>query len=80
MGIVLVAFLAARISRAASCYHDDINLETHQLGRKLREPIELSLRISVLDGDVLSFYVAKLAQSQPNCLGTGGLTSWIGIR
>ena len=57
-----------------SCYHDDINLETHQLGRKLREPIELPLRISVLDGDVLSFYVAKLAQSQPNCLGTGGLT------
>ena len=46
-----------------SCYHDDINLETHQLGRKLRKPIELSLRIAVLDDDVLSFYVAKLAQS-----------------
>ena len=76
MGIVLVAFLAAWIS-GPSCYHDDINLETHQLGRKLREPIALPLRISVLDGDVLSFYVAKLAQSQPNCLGTGGLTSWI---
>ena len=78
MGIVLVAFLAARIP-APSCYHDDINLETHQLGRKLRSPIELPLRISVLDGDVLSFYVATLAQSQPNCLGTGGLTSWIGL-
>jgi hypothetical protein len=51
-----------------SCCHDDINLETHQLGRKLREPIDLSLRISVLDGDVLSFYVATLAQSEPNCL------------
>ena len=37
----------------------------------------LPLRISVLDGDVLSIYVAKLAQSQPNCLGTGGLTSWV---
>ena len=58
-----------------SCYHDDINLKTHQLSRKLREPIALPLRISVLDGDVLSFYVAKLAQSQPNCLGTGGLSS-----
>ena len=80
MGIVLVAFLAARIQRIPSCYHDDINLETHQLGRKLREPIALPLRISVLDGDVLSFYVAKLAQSQPNCLGTGGLTSWIDRR
>ena len=80
MGIVLVAFLAARIDLVPSCYHDDINLETHQLGRKLREPIELPLRISVLDGDVLSFYVATLAQSQPNCLGTGGLTSWIARR
>ena len=76
MGIVLVAFLAARIV-GPSCYHDEINLETHQLGRKLRKPIALSLRISVLGGDVLSFYVAKLAQSQPNCLGTGGLSSWI---
>ena len=65
MGIVLVAFLAARTG-GPSCYHDDINLETHQLGRKLREPIALPLRISVLDGDVLSFYVAKVAQSQPN--------------
>ena len=80
MGIVLVAFLAARIHAVPSCYHDDINLETHQLGRKLRSPIVLPLRISVLDGDVLSFYVAKLAQSQPNCLGTGGLSSWIGRR
>ena len=63
MGIVLVAFLAAWTHRVPSCYHDDINLETHQLGRKLRSPIALPLRISVLDGDVLSFYVAKLAQS-----------------
>ena len=77
MGIVLVAFMAAWIVWVLSCYHDDINLETHQLGRKLREPIDLSLRISVLGGDVLPFYVAKLAQSQPNCLGTGGLTGWI---
>src|SRR5262245_18965558 len=63
-----------------SCCHDDINLETHQLGRKLREPIDLSLRISVLDGDVLSFYVAKLAQSPPNWLGTSGLSSCIARR
>src|SRR5215475_5696012 len=56
-----------------SYYHDDINLETHQVGRKLRKPIRLTLPISVLDDDVLSFYVAKLAQSQPDCLG--GLTN-----
>ena len=47
-----------------SCYNDDINLETDQLGRKLREPIALPLCISVFDGDALSFYVATLAQSQ----------------
>src|SRR6266536_2455519 len=63
--------------RGPSCYHDDIDLKTHQLGRKLRGPIALPLRISVLDGDVLSFYVAKLAQSRPNCLDTGGVTSWV---
>ena len=49
----------------------------HQRGSKLGDLIEFPLRISVLDGNVLSFYVATLAQSQPNCLGTGGLTSWI---
>ena len=63
MGIVLVAFLAARIHGSPPADHDEINLETHQLGRKLRGPIELPLRVSVLDGDVLSFYVATLAQS-----------------
>src|SRR5262249_15821119 len=63
-----------------SCYDDHINLETHQLGRKLRGPIGLPFRISVLDGDVLSFYVATLAQCHPNCLGTSGLTSSIARR
>jgi hypothetical protein len=55
MGIVLVAFLAARNQRGPSCYHDDINVETDQLGRKLRIPIGLPFRISVLEGDILSF-------------------------
>jgi hypothetical protein len=63
-----------------SCNHDDIDLETRQLGRKLRKPIKLPLRISVLGGNVLSFYVAELAQSQPNCLGTGGLSTSIARR
>ena len=54
-----------------------IGLETHQLGHKLRGTITLPFRISVLDGDVLSFYVATLAQSQSNCLGSGGLSSWV---
>ena len=75
MGIVLVAFFGRLDRRVPSCYHDDIDLETHQLGCRLRGPIDLSLRISVLDGDVLSFYVAKLAQSQPNSLDAGGVSS-----
>jgi hypothetical protein len=79
MGMVWVAFLAARICPVPSCYYDDVDLKTHELGRKLTEPIALPLRISVLDGDVLSFYVAPLAERQPNCFGTGGLASWIGI-
>ncbi len=36
MGIVVVAFFAARIPSVPSCCHDDIDLETHQLRRKLR--------------------------------------------
>src|SRR4030095_6495255 len=64
---------------APSRSQDEIQLETHQLGRKLRLPAALSLRISVLDGDVLSFYVAKLAQSQLNCLDTGGVTNAVAL-
>ncbi|HEY7553603.1 MAG TPA: hypothetical protein VIH18_02240, partial [Candidatus Binatia bacterium] len=65
--------------RIPSCYHDDINLETDEIGRKLRDPIDVSLRISVLDGDVLSFYVTKLAQSPPNRLGTDGRTNAVAL-
>ena len=62
---------------ASSSYDDEIDLETHQLGGKLRSPISLPIRISVLGGDVLSFDIAALAQSQPNWLGTDGLTGCI---
>src|SRR5262249_8280323 len=34
--------ILSRQDRSVSCYHDDINLEMHQLSRKRREPIELS--------------------------------------
>src|SRR5688572_11565206 len=49
----------------SSCYHDDFNLETHQLGHKLREPVNFSLRVFVLYGYALSLYVAKVTQSLP---------------
>src|SRR5262249_58079647 len=56
-----------------SCYHDDIDVETHQPGSKLGSPIGLPLRIPVIDGDVLSFYIAQVAKCQANPFGTGGL-------
>ena len=56
--------ILGRLDRHVSCrYHDDINLQTHKLRRKPRLPIGPPLPKSVVDGDVLSFYVAKLAQS-----------------
>jgi hypothetical protein len=65
--------------RVPSAGHDDVNLETHQLGCKLRNPIGFPFRRSVLDGDALSIDVAKLAQSQPNSLETGGLSRCFGL-
>jgi len=79
MRIVLVAFLAVPISVVPARYHDDIDLETHQFRCKLREPIELPLRISVLEGNVLSFHVTKVTQSLPNSIETGGLSTWIAL-
>ena len=69
MGIVLVAFLAARI-RLPSCYYDDISLgrtnsATSSGARSSFPPV------SILNDDVLSLYIAKLAQREPNGLGTG---------
>jgi len=68
MGIVLGRILAARDPRSPPATTDDINLEAHQLGCKAHEADRASLPDAVLGGDVLSFYVATLAQSQLNCL------------
>jgi hypothetical protein len=65
--------------RPCSFSDDDVNFKPHELGGKLRGPIAPPLRISILDGDVLSFYVASLAQRQPNSLGASGVSSCIGI-
>ena len=77
MGIVLVAFLAARIGHDPSRYHDDINLQTHQLRRLLRGPIRPPPPQIGTRWRCLSVYVATLAQSLPNCLHTGGRTGRI---
>jgi hypothetical protein len=42
----------------ASQSKDEINLETHQFGKKAFESLHIALRRSVLEGDVLAFHVA----------------------
>jgi hypothetical protein len=59
------------------CYEDDIDLDTHQVGHKLGSAIGVSLGISVLEVDILSFYVTNLAQSQPNPLRASRLMRWV---
>ena len=61
MGMVVVALLAANAA-GRPCDHDQINLKTNQVRRKLRQALRLSLRKSVLDGDILSLNPSKLAQ------------------
>ena len=65
MGIVAVAFIAARISRADG--NDDVNFETDQFGCKVRQPIESPFGISVLNDNVFSFDIPKLAQPLTKC-------------
>jgi len=43
--------------------HDDVHLQTDQVGREGGVPIILALGPSGLDGDVLTFHIAQLAQA-----------------
>ena len=67
------------VDRPAS-HHDDIYLETHQLGHDVMVPFELRTASSIFNGYVLSFYVAKRAQSQPNAIESAGISRRIGRR
>ena len=69
MGIVALAFLAAKIARAGG--DDDVNFETDQFGCKVRQPFEFPFRISVLNDNVFSFDVPKLAQPLAKCFDPG---------
>jgi hypothetical protein len=77
MEIVLVAALAARAARVfpgvAITYP-----AADQLGRGLRQPIEASLRPTILDGNVLLIDIALLAQilsegCRTACAGRGAV-------
>ena len=67
MGMVVVAFFAANAARVR-CGHDQINLKTNQVRRKLRQALTLLLGKPVLDGEILSLNPAKLAQLLPERL------------
>jgi hypothetical protein len=43
--------------------HEDLYSPLDQLGRELRQPVELSFGPAVLDGDVCSLRVAELPES-----------------
>ena len=64
MGMVVVAFFAANAGWRP-CDHDQINLKTNQVRRKLRQALSLLLGKPVLDGDILSLNPSKLAQLLP---------------
>ena len=56
--------------------YDDVHLESDQLGRKVGQPVEPTLRKSIVDDDVLPFNPPALSQSLPEGLqerwGSGG--------
>src|SRR5262249_24683849 len=48
--------------------NDYVYLETHQLGRQLRQPIEFSLRPPILNYNVFLLQVSKLPQALSECV------------
>ncbi len=62
MGMVVVALFAANAA-GRRCDHDQINLKTNQVRRKLRQALILLLGKPVLDGDILSLDPSKLAHT-----------------
>jgi hypothetical protein len=69
MGIVALAFLAAKAAwvgavTMTSTWRD-------QFGCKVRQPFEFSFRISVVNDNVFSFDIAKLAQPLAQCFDPG---------
>ena len=59
------------LSIAKNAGYDDVNLETDEIGCKVREAIAFTLRIAVLDADVLSLDPSEVAETQPERLMPG---------
>ena len=67
MGIVVVARLAAT-GRRCPVGHEEVDLETNQLGGQVREPTVLFIGPAELNDDVLALYVTEVAKLQSKCL------------
>ena len=72
MEIVPVAFFAARAPGVRRRY-DDVHLEPDQLGCEIRQPVESTLRPSILDNDILALDPSEFAQSLSKRLEKWGL-------
>lgn len=59
-------------SRRAAA-HDEVYLEVNQLGCEARQPIGFAFRGTVLDDNVLSLHVPKVAEALPECADAGGV-------
>src|SRR4029450_13384405 len=55
--------LLGGLARCSTHRHDDVHLQTDQVGREDGVAIGLALGPSGLDGDVLTFHIAQVAQS-----------------
>ena len=62
MGIVVVAFLAARAASRRG-REEHIDLETDQLISQRGEPVELTLSVSILDSDVFALNIAEFTEA-----------------
>jgi hypothetical protein len=67
IGMVEVAFFAARVATPPSVY-DDVNIEPDELGGELRQPLHPSLRPSGLDDDVAAVDIAEFGEPLPESL------------
>ena len=55
---------------------DDIHIETDEFGGERRETVSLTLRVSVLDADALSFDPSEVPETLSECIylsGDGGV-------
>ena len=70
MGIVSVAFLAAVTPCVPHDTHE-VHLEPDQLGRQVGQPVDPTLRISIVDYNILALNPPEVAQPLPERVEQG---------